>query len=72
MYGSVDGKWSFIIPFALRECQDHFDCAGSGSFKERCLLPQLESLADHAFMNSVASITILDVLVSLLRLSLIS
>ena len=63
MYGSIDGKWSFIIPFALRGCRDHFNYVGGGSFKEHCLLLQLESLADCVFMNGVASVTALDVLV---------
>ena len=39
-----------------------FNCAGGGgSFKGRCLPPWLESPAGHAFMNRMASITILDV-----------
>ena len=64
MYGSIDSKWSFIIPFALRQCRDYFDCVGSGgSFKGHCLLPWLELPADRAFMNGVASIATLDALV---------
>ena len=64
VYRSVDSKWSFVISFMLRRWQDHFAYIGSGgSFRRRCLLPWLESLADHAFMNYVASSAILDVLV---------
>ena len=35
----------------------------SGSFKGHCLLTWLESPADHAFMNGVASVIVLDVIV---------
>ena len=34
-----------------------------GSFKGCCLLPRLKSLANHAFVNVVASIAALDTLV---------
>ena len=73
MYRSIDSKWFLVICFVLRGCRDYFNCTGGGSrFKRCCLLLQLKLPADRAFLNNVASIATLDILFSLLRLSLIS
>ena len=60
-YGSVDGNWSFVIPFSLRGCRNHLNCAGrGGSFGGHCLLPRLESPAGRAFVNGMTLIATLD------------